>query len=207
MSDSPPIRKGQDKKPAGDRRAPSGARGLSTLLRRLKGLFGRPVRLERRGLQWHLVVVDRRHPGAANLPPTLSHLRAELRARLLALDHEVAATVMRQLVVVHDELRRRGWPGVEALSSPVLVKALAQAQMLAEDEPSPAMAMIVERLRLMHAAAQSREEREAKARLDGSGGQPEVSETTFDQFEAVERSWVGTIPGALRLVTPRDVAG
>lgn len=93
-----------------------------------------------------------------------------------------AARVMRHLVFANDELRRKGWRGVEALPAPVLRRALAQAQMLASDEAWPVLARIVERLHLMHVGAQLREQRKAKLRANGKT-RVEVTELTHDELE------------------------
>ena len=43
----------------------------------------------------------------------LMQQRAELGARLLV--HDPATQIVRNLFIVHDELRANGWPGVETL--------------------------------------------------------------------------------------------
>ena len=85
---------------------------------------------------------------AVVLPPEVVELRDELSALLLDLDEGHAVT-WRHLVVVHDELGARGWPGVEALPARVLRKARIQAEMLASREPSQLLADFVERLQLV----------------------------------------------------------
>ena len=87
MSTSPPTRKGPRRVPVKDRRGAPGAKGTTGSLRRLKGLLGRPLGLERRGGRLRVVLIDRRRASPADQPPSLSQLRAELRARLLALHH------------------------------------------------------------------------------------------------------------------------
>jgi len=175
-----------------ERRAPRGKPGSLSWLR---GLLARPLVLERRGLQWHLTLGDRRRAAGAGRPPSMLEVNAELRARLLAQDVDRAARVMRHLVFVHDELRRKGWSGVEALPAPVLGKALVQAQMLATDEASPVLVHIVERLQQMHVAAQLREERRARLQADGTA-RVEVSEATQEEFDETEKSWLGTMSPA-----------
>ena len=194
MSTSPPTRNGPRKMPVKDRRAAPGAKGS---LRQLKGLLGRPLGLEWRGGQLHVVLIDRRRASPADQPPSLSQLRAELRARLLAHEHDHTAQVMRHLVFVHDVLGRKGWPGAGALPGQVLGKALVQAEMLASEEPSPSLAMIVERLRLLQVAANLREERETRPKDFEIGERLEVSESTYEEFQEMERSWVGTLPPGL----------
>jgi hypothetical protein len=166
-------------------------------LRRVKGLLGRPIGVVRRGVQWHLVIVDRRNPSSLALPPSLMQLRAELRARLLGHANDSAAIVMRHLALVHDELGQRGWAGVEALPSKVLGKALVQTQMLASEEASSSLTMLIERLRSLQVAAELREERATRPGNSDNPGQVEVSESTHEDYEESKRSWFGTLaPGS-----------
>jgi hypothetical protein len=201
MSNAPSPPKPRRKPEPAERRAPRGAPGS---LRWLRGLLSRPLALERRGLQWHVVLGDRRQAGSVGRPPTLNEVNEELRTRLMAQDVDRAARVMRHLVFVHDELRRKGWRGVEALPALVLGKALVQAQMLASDEASPVLAHAVERLHLMHVGAQLREERKALLQADGTA-RVEVSEATQEEFDEIERSWLGTLSPAA--IPPRGEPG
>lgn len=196
MSNSPPTRKGPRKMAFDGPRVVPGAKGTTAPLRRLKDLLGRPFGLERRGGQLHVVLADRLRPPPADQPLSLSQLRAELRASLLAQSHERATEVMRHLVLVHDELGCKGWAGVEALPGEVTGRALVQAEMLASQEPSPALAVIVERLRLLQVAADLRKDRESCLQDLENSVPVEVSESTHEEFE-MERSWVGTVPGGL----------
>ena len=191
MPDSAPPAKPTSQADAKERRAPRGAPGS---WRWLRSLLRRPLVLERRGLQWHIVLGDRRQASTAR-PLSRERVNEELRSRLLAQDVDHAARVMRHLVFVHDELSRKGWRGVEQLPAAVLGKALVQAQMLASDEASPVLAHIVERLHQVHVAAQLRDERKARSLAEGTA-RVEVSEATHEEFEATERSWVGTMSPA-----------
>lgn len=202
------------KQPAVDRRADPATAGS---LHQLKGLLARPIGLERRAGRWHVVLVERRVKPEREAPPTLPQLRTELRARLLAHRIDHAAEVMRHLVFVHDEMGQRGWPGVEALPAALLGKALVQATMLASDDPSPALALLIDRLRMVRAGAELREERAAASarqeqsraalpaappgaeskpapapqrQAEATGPDTVVSETTQEDFDEVERSWV-----------------
>jgi hypothetical protein len=145
-----------------------------------------------------------RPPRAAVLPPDVVELRDELSALLLELD-EAQARTWRHLVVVHDELGARGWPGVEALPVRVLRKARVQAEMLASREPSPTLADLVERLELVEVAAAVRDgeappaepARPPEEELAEMSRFVEVSDTSFEEYELMERSWVGTVPSGL----------
>lgn len=175
-----------------DRRAPRGGFGP---WRWLCGLLARPLRLERRGLQLHILLGERREAPAAGArrSPTLEQLREELRERLLSQDTDHAARVMRHLVFVHHELNRNGWRGVELLPAPVLGKALVQAQMLATTESTPVLQHVIDRLHKLHTAALLREERRVQLQAEGPA-RVEVTETTHEEFEMTERSWLGVAP-------------
>lgn len=156
MFTRPTTQETQGLTPIKDRRAPAGAKGAAGFLRRLKGMLARPLRLQRHDGRLRLVLVDRRQARPVDALPSLPDSRDELRALLLLNDNEPAAGVMRHLVLVHDELGRRGWPGVEALPGQVLNMALVQAEMLASDEPTEALTVIIDRLRIAKVAAELR---------------------------------------------------
>lgn len=168
-----------------DRRRRAGDRGPAGWLSRLRGALKRPLRLRRRGLQWHIELVDRRR-NPPHHGPALARTCAELRARLAALDREHVMETMRPLVRVYEELRRRGWPGVEVMSARQLGRAARQARMLDEVEPSPVLQRLAERLRLAQAAAEAREERARSVQLQAATSGPEVHETDFAEFERAD---------------------
>lgn len=194
MSTPPPAPKKPRPMPAEDRRAPASARGASVTISKLKGALNRPVRVERRDGQLHVVLVDRRRAPREGAVPDERQLRDELGALLLADAHGEAPRVMRHLVRVHDALARKGWTGVEYLPWRVLLHALSQAEMLTRDDRSPAMAMLIERLRVLQVAAGIREERLSRERSASAGATPEVHEASAEDFEAAARDWVGTVP-------------
>jgi len=193
MSKSPPT----PRKPGKDRRAAPGAKGTTGALRRVKGLLARPLGLERRDGKLHLVLAERRKATPVDQAPSLSQLCAELSARLLAHDPEHTAKMMRHLVLVHDVLERKGWPGVGAMSGRVLAEALAQAELLASEDPSPHLEVIIEQLRPLQVAADQRDERDSRLQDFKVGDNVQVSETNFGEFEDMERSWGGTVPSGL----------
>jgi hypothetical protein len=180
-----------------ERRGDPQDQSLSAWLRRLKGLVGRPMRLEAVDGHVRLVVVERRrgtrNPHAASLQEGLS----ELGTRLLAQDPEEAAHTMRHLVFVYDELARKGWAGVEKQSSRVLGKALMQAKMLFDAEPSPVLGPVLDRLRASAAAARAREERSAAVRAAQPDEAIQVREVSYEEFRETEMGWVGTLPCGL----------
>ncbi len=191
MSTSSSSRDHSRKAPPQDRRADPTARGATASLRKVKGALNRPIGLERRDDKLHLVLVERRRAPRVVQPPSPSQLRAELRARLLAQEHADAAQVMRHLAVVHDQLGRKGWTGVEALPARVMGLALVQAEVLASSEPSPLMSFFIEQLRAVKVAAEIREERKQRLQEIERSVIPQVSDSTLEEFDATERSWVG----------------
>lgn len=173
--------------------------GKHRSLRWVRSVLGRSLGMEQRRSSLQAAAVDAQRGGAVvAADPELSPLmqqRAELGARLLV--HDPATQTVRNLFLVHDELRARGWPGVEGLPLQVVGRALAEAEMLASDEPSPLLATIIDSLRALTVAAEAQAAHDALERdLEFRHG-PEVSETNYDEYELMERSWVGTVPAGL----------
>jgi hypothetical protein len=189
MASSSPARKGTRSKPIKDRR--SGAPGATTPLRKLKGLLVRPIGLERHDGKLKVVLAERRRPRPANEQPSLALLCAELSARMLTHEADETARTMRHLILVHDALERRGWAGVETMSSLVLREALRQAETLAAEDASPHLDMLIEGLRPLHAAAALRDQRESRQH-EFKASDVEVSESDYTEFEDVEQNWAGT---------------
>jgi hypothetical protein len=204
MSRSAAERRQRAEPPVEDRRMPASAQGWAARWRRWKGLLARPLRVQRRGLQLHLVLVDRRRNRPAHQEPTVADVRSELRERLLAMEHQHAARGMGLLLRVHDELRRRGWSGVEAMTARDLGRALAQSELLSGVEPSPVLTHLTDRLRIFKTAAGLREERKASFAAAEQGQRVDVSETDFAAYEESERDWVDTAAPA---DAPQSVPG
>jgi len=202
MASSPPSRKGPSRNtPLKDRRAAADAPASS--LRKLKGMLSRPLGVERREGKLHVVLTDRRRARPLDERPSIGLLCAELSARLLAHEANDAAQTMRHLILVHDALERKGWIGIESMSSLVLARAIEQAMLLAREEPSPHMDMLIEGLRPLNAAATLREQREARVHEMRVGDNVEVSESDYADFEDAEQDWSeGTMP--IGLVPPPE---
>lgn len=170
-----------------------------------RSLLGRPIALERRDGKLHVALVERRRSPERREADALNALRSELHARLIAGNVDEAARHMRHLVFVLDALGR-GWEAVGQLPSKVLDKATMQAHRLVIEEPSPLLAEMIDRLRLLKVAAEVREDKSpAAARttaaedlrtLDGDTA-VDQRELTAEEAEAAEAGWVGTIPQAL----------
>ena len=191
MSARPPTRQPPTAAPAEDRRAAPAKRGS---LRWVREVLGRSIRLEQRKKQLHVTLVD---PNAGDDEPMslLMQQRADLGARLLV--HDPATQIVRNLFIVHDELRANGWPGVETLPVKVISRGLSEAEILAVDEPSEVLATIIETLREVKVAAEARAAQEALEAEWEVPQVPEVSDTNFDEYELMERSWAGTVPAGL----------
>ncbi|MDE2456537.1 MAG: hypothetical protein KGL43_23370 [Burkholderiales bacterium] len=163
----------------------------------------RPFRVEMRAGRVRVSVVDRRGAPSPDHPRSLTRLRKELARRLDEVADTHAAEVLLPLRVVHHELGRRGWPGVEALPAKVLDKALAQAELLSGSNEAATLEPLVERLRALAATAQVREERKAQLQERESRQRIEVSEATVEEFDEMERSWVGVMPTLTDAVTDK----
>ncbi|MEO8524521.1 MAG: hypothetical protein ABI460_07370 [Caldimonas sp.] len=171
-------------------------------LRWVRDVLGRSIRLEQRRNPLQAASVDPKRAPAAVQPPTLlMQQRAELGARLLV--HDPATQTVRNLFAVYDELDSGGWAGIRELPLTVMSRGLAEAEMLATDEPSSVLTTIIEGLRELAVAAERRAEHrahEAREReWEKPARAPEISETDYDEYELMERSWVGTVPAGLDL--------
>jgi hypothetical protein len=201
MSAKPPTHKALRTKPTQEQCAASGANDKRGSLGWVRNVLGRSIGLEQRRNKLHVVLIDpRRGPAKEPAQSPLLQMRAELRTRLLV--HDPATQAVLNLVVVHEALARGGWSGVEALPRQVMGKALAEAEMLESQDPTPLMAMLIERLREIGVAADlraehERAEQEALLQELDKPEIPEASETTYEEYEQMERSWVGTVPAEL----------
>lgn len=176
-----------------ERRAGPDSAPLLRALRRVRGLFLRPLALEWRGMQLHLVLRERRHAGEPDPRPSANELREELRSLMRVRGREHARLHLRHLLLVYRELGRDGWHSVGALPSEVLRRALLQAEELSGDRPSRRMDFLLDRL---HALKTSADRRDLNRRLQEQSDLPplEVSDATPEDFEQSERSWFGDLP-------------
>jgi hypothetical protein len=145
---------------------------------------------------------ERRRMPAPDAPAAaMDELRSELCAILALHTDERAPHALRHLVAVYDELGCSGWAGVEAFPLRVLARARVQAEMLATLEHSTIFATFVERLRLVEVASRLREEDELapkpEAPVEFPDSEVEVTQGSSEEYEILERSWVGTVPAGL----------
>jgi len=172
-------------------------------LRWVKDVLSRSMRLEHKRSDGAATSAEKGH-GPADDPGTtlLLEQRADLGARLLV--HDPATQLVRNLFVIHDELGKRGWAGVEALPLILVGRALTEAEILHLQEPSSLLTTIVETLRSIKITAEARAAQAVQETLEREWAReqpaiPEVSETNYDEYELMERSWVGTVPAGLDL--------
>ena len=191
MSAKPPSRPPPSAS-ADDQRSAAAAPKRGSL-RWVRDVLGRSIRLEQRKNQLHVALVD---PRQDDEPMSLlMQQRAELGARLLV--HDPATQVVRNLFIVHDELRANGWAGVETLPAKVVGRGLTEAEILASHEPSDVLTTIIDALREIKVAVDARAAQQALEAEWEVPQVPEVSDTNFDEYELMERSWAGTVPAGL----------
>ena len=184
MPNEPPPPKARTKPPTKDRRASGGGTATKNWL---KQLMGRPLTLERQGVQLRVAMAERRRPPDIIEAEAVQYLRSQLTARMGAAENRQAVKVMRQLRKVHEVLGAEGWAGVNLLPSAVLGKARVQAQMLLVAAPSSTVTAFIERLRLLQGASSMREERHHQSFADHGDSSVEISEVSHEEFEAMTR--------------------
>lgn len=199
MSAKLPTRPASRAHPAEDRGTAPATHEKHGSLRWVRSVLGRSIRLEQHREPPPGAGIDARRAAVTDAPLSLLlQQRTELGARLLV--HDPATQPVRNLFVIHDELGSRGWSGVEALPAQIVDRALTEAEILSSQEPSNLLTSIIDSLMALKLAA---DERAAQALHAASEREwetlkvPEVSETNYDEYELMERSWVGTVPAGL----------
>jgi len=162
----------------------------------VRDVLGRQIRLEQ-GRKHQRGAAEKREDDEPAALPLVMQQCAELGARLLI--HDPATQPVRHLFILHDELRSGGWERVERLPMKIIDRALTEAEILDCSEPSPLLTTIVAELREQKAAAEARAAREAAEAEWEVPKVPEVSDTNFDEYELMERSWAGTVPAGLEI--------
>ena len=142
---------------------------------------------------------------AAKAAPTRAEMRGELRERLLV--HDPQTQMVRHLYQVYKQLGIDGWPGAAMMQPTVVHRAVCEAEMLQSTEPSPLLGLIVDKLRAIDSVAILLAEPDAPATGPSEWATtavPEVSETSYADYEMMERSWIGTVPSGLERPPLRD---
>lgn len=159
----------------------------------VRDLLKRPVKLERRGAQLHLVLGDTpakaAKPAASGAAPTAGEAlrRGHEALRALLRRHPETRHLMRHLGFIEQQL---GLSGSRALKRdipvPVLRKGAEQLDLLLRDEPSEALADLRARI---DAAVRSR-----AGVVGARADEVQVSEASHSLFDEMERSWTGQMP-------------
>jgi len=170
----------------------------------VQSLFNSRLRLERRGVQVH-VVLDPPPPPPES--PEVRRNRALRQARVelagLLDRHADTRQVVPHLSFVEQMLARSGLRPIGRLPLPVLHKALTQLESLMHDEAGAGLAELRRRmaevisLRLGGTPGAAGAASAASPNLLSdfhTDDRIEVSEASHSQFDELERSWTGTLP-------------
>lgn len=158
----------------------------------MRDLLKRPLKLERRDGQIHVVLGEK--PPEPPPPPSsgeaLRRGHAELRALLRR--HPEARHLMRHLAYVEQMIGRFGSRALKReIPVPVLAKSLQQLELLARDEPSEPIADLRARIA---AAIAARPVEVQDSETETRPGSLEVTEASHSLFDEMERSWTGQVP-------------
>lgn len=155
----------------------------------LRGLLSRPLKLERRGAQLHVVLGEAKQPPAPPARPGELLRQGHAALRDLLARHPDARHLMRHLAFFEQSLGQRGSRALRSeVPLPVLRKAHEQLEMLLRDGSSPELAALATR---MERAVAER----GKAQLDAPPATAvQVSEASHSLFDEMERSWTGEMP-------------
>lgn len=153
----------------------------------LRSLLTQKVKLERRGLNVHVVLepavpVDTTAPGTS-AGEALRRAHTELRALLDR--HPDTRHLMRHLGYVERAIAHQGSKAFRQVPRPVLERALKQLELLLRDEQTHAIAPL--RDRLERALREGAPARSMDAAVD-------VSEASHSLFDELEKSWTGQMP-------------
>lgn len=165
-------------------------------LRKFKGALGRPLALERRDGHLRVVLVERRRAAGAEAQPLEARISAALRAHLARTAGSKGSN-NEQLDVVSAKFDDGSWPGIASLPAKLLGKAIVQAEALAREQSSDLLALFVDRLRQIKTVVETREDRRPARRQAHDSASVIVTEVSHEEFEALQRSWSGTVPGGL----------
>lgn len=159
-------------------------------LRWLRGLVLRPFSLRwQRGPR--LVWVERRRADDAEL----TRARADLHAAMLGVDE--AAQQLQELLRVDECLAEAGWRGIDDLPATTLERARLQAQLLAEECGSAALAGLAQRLQTSKPDAAATAPRDHAPPPGAEASSVEVSELGEDDYAQAERVWASSQPATL----------
>lgn len=165
-------------------------------LSRVRDLFRRPLKLEVRGAQVHVVLGDAQERQGASTTGTsageaLRRGHAELH-RLLRL-HPETRHLMRHLSFVEQSIGRFGSRAIKReIPVPVMRKAVEQLDLLAEGAPTEGLIYL--RSRMLDAMQARAAAVEVDEQTETRPGSLEVTEASHSLFDEMERSWTGEMP-------------
>ena len=163
----------------------------------LRGLLKRPLRLERRGLHWHVVLGQ---PAPEPAPPERAGealRRSHEALRALLARHPEARHLMRHLGFVEQALARSGSRALRSeVPVPMLRKAQQQLELLMREDSSPELVALAQRLERVVS------QRGPVSRDAAAGASLQVSEASHSLFDEMERSWTGQVPAAAAPPSP-----
>jgi hypothetical protein len=153
----------------------------------LRSLLTQNVKLERRGLNVHVVLEpaaaqDTTAPGSS-AGEALRRAHTELRALLDR--HPDTRHLMRHLAYVERAIARNGSRAFRQVPPPVLERALEQLDLVLRGEQAHAITPLRERLE------RATKERPASAPHESA---VDVSEASHSLFDEMEKSWTGQMP-------------
>lgn len=169
---------------------------ITSPFRWVRDLLRRPLRLERRGVQLHVVLGERPVEPVvddAPVPGSGAVLRRAHRAlgELLA-RHPEAARLWPHLAFIEQALRKSGPTAFAELPLSVLHRGLEQLDDVAQGDAAAGLDELHRRLR---SAIAARTRVTGAAPLAASAPDDiDVSEASHSLFEEMERSWTGQIP-------------
>ncbi len=167
----------------------SGKRNRRHPLAWLGGLLSRPLRLERRGVQLHVVLGEPKQPPASPVRPGEVLRRGHEALRALLARHPDARHLLRHLSFFEQALGRHGSRALRSeVPLQVLRRAHEQLEMLLREDSSAELAALAARL---ERAVKDRSRAEDAA---PPAGAVQVSEASHSLFDEMERSWTGNIP-------------
>lgn len=155
----------------------------------LRGLLSRPLKLERRGVQLHVVLGEPKQPPAPPARPGEVLRRGHEALRALLARHPDARHLLRHLSFFEQVLGREGSRALRSeVPLQVLRRAHEQLEMLLREDSTPELAELAARLERT-VRDRSRAEDEAPP-----ASAVQVSEASHSLFDEMERSWTGNIP-------------
>lgn len=185
-------------------------------MKRWLPLLGHHLRLERRGINVHVVLQDPAAPVEPAPPPPrppsravrgLDEARVELigsQLRALLKRHPNARSVLRHLGYVEAALRKQGAEALDEVPVDVLKAALQQLESLVTNWQQEGLAelrsrlavAVVERAEVQAAADAAAAAHPKTDAMDVDARRIHVTEASASDFEAAQAKWIAPAPGS-----------